>query len=436
MRSGNLLRSLIFSGISLFLLGPDLVLAGIHAAPVIIPAFKIREIASHPIKMYRVFRTNKDGTAEQIPFQIDEINQLTDYVLPYGPVNNASTGNGVFDRKDEISFMGNDVGELMPPTKWPVKKPPIIYELKISKREKTGAVYIGVYFSAPPPPSERNYVLFNLDQAEVTTSRFHYRFDKKNYLVVRGIDLKKKDGVAKPIINSSTFYLKADLKYFLTFEINHQEIESKLEAYNVGPVRAIVRVSFSYAMLKLNVDLGMYTEVSFFSNAVILPAVMYNPLDGGKSLNQGSGFYYGFNVVDNPSTISMESNMPNFQKTDILEFLSGKRSVDALYWVTANTPDYMIYMEISPSTQMRKIGNVPMLYREDISPEEFIKRDTPGAKPLGKSPVNLGMYFDLTRFDEGEHIVAFRLFFENIQDKERLAEFKEVTLWEFETKRL
>jgi hypothetical protein len=332
--------------------------------------------------------------------------------------------------------MGNDVGELTPPTKWGTKKPPILYELKISKGDKAGAVYVGVYFSTPPPLSDRNYVLFNLDQAEVTTSRFHYRFDKKNYLVVRGIDLKNKDGMTKPIINSSTFYLKADLKYFLTFEINHGDIDSKLEAYNVGPVRAIVRVSFSYAMLKLNIDLGMYTEVSFFSNAVILPAVMYNPLDGGKSLNQGSGFYYGFNVVDNPSSISMESNMPSFQKTDILDFLSGKRSVDPLYWVTANTPDYMMYMEIAPSQQMRKTGNVPMLYKEDIPTEELARREGPGAKALGKSPVNMAMYFDLTRFSEGEHLVAFRLFFENIQEKERLAEFKELTFWDFDTKRL
>jgi hypothetical protein len=424
-----------FIAVITFLVG-ELGLASVHSAPIVIPASRIREISGHPIAMYRVFRSNKNGTAEPIPFQIDEINQYTDYVLPFGPLTNAATGDHLFDHKDELSFMGNDVGEAMAPTKWPSKKPSILYELRMSNAGKEGAVYVGVYFSAPPPPSDRNYVMFDLNQAQVVTSRFQYRFDKDNYLVVRGIDLKKKDGSTKPIINSSTFYLKADLKYFLTFEINHGDIQSKLEAYNVGPVRAIVRVSFTYSMLRLKIDLGMYTEVSFFSNAVYLPAIMYNPLDGGKSLNQGSGFYYGFDVVDNPSSLGLETNMPQFQKSDIMDFLSGRRSVEPLYWVTANTPDFMLYMEIVPSPQMRKTGNVPMLYQENPSREDLSKRIGPGAKPLGQSPVNMAVNFDLTRFNEGEHIVAFRLLFENIQEKNRLDEFKQLGSWNYSTKRL
>ncbi len=436
MHARNLLWPQAFIAFALFATIASHAPAAIHSAPVIVPAFRIPAVASHPIAMYRIFKTTADGTAEPIPFQIDEINKLSDYVLPYGALNNGSTGNGIFDRKDELSFMGNDVGEPVQPTKWLVKKPPILYELKMSQEGKVGALYVGIYFSSPPPLSERNYVLFNLGQAEITTSRFHYRFDKNNYLVVRGVDLRTSDGLTKPLINSSTFYLKADLKYFLTFEINHNDMQSKLEAYNVGPVRAIVRVSFSYSLLRLNIDLGMYTEVSFFSNAVILPAIMYNPLDGSKSLNQGSGFYYGFNVANQPSLMNLSSNMPAYRKASIFEFLAGKKSVDPLYWVTADTPDYMIYMEIAPSQQMRKTGNVPMLYHEDVSAEEMAKRMKPGAKALGSSPVNLALHFDITRFNEGEHNVAFRLFFENIQDRSRLEEFKNLSYWDYETTRL
>ncbi|MEZ4743214.1 MAG: hypothetical protein R3B45_12345 [Bdellovibrionota bacterium] len=96
----------------------------------------------------------------------------------------------------------------------------------------------------------------------------------------------------------------------------------------------------------------------------------------------------------------------------------------------------MMYMEISPSTQMRKTGNVPMLYEETKDGRELINRKNDVAMPLGKSPVNLAMFFDLTRFVEGEHIVAFRLFFENIQDKDKLEEFKSLGSWIYKTERI
>ncbi|MEZ4743215.1 MAG: hypothetical protein R3B45_12350 [Bdellovibrionota bacterium] len=252
----NLLASIYLYPVNAF--------ADIHTAPVVIPAHKISRISGHPVSMYRLFRSNDKGEAVQIPFQIDEINEYTDYVLPNGPVNNANTSNGIFDNNDELSFMGDDVGVVKKPTSWKVKKPSITYELKISKSGIEGAVYVGIYFSSPPTISDKSYVVFDRNSAEIRTSRFRYQFDRKNYLVVRGVDLKKRDGSTKQIIKSSTFYMKADLKYFLTLEANHREIDSELEAYKSGPVRTIVRVSFSYSLMKLKFDLGMYTEVSFF----------------------------------------------------------------------------------------------------------------------------------------------------------------------------
>lgn len=386
--------------------------------------------------MYRLFKTNSKGEAEPIPFQIDELNQYADYVLPNGQLNNGKEGNGVFDLRDELSFMASDAGEVQKPQSWPFKKPSILYEIKISKDDKSGAVYVGIYFVSPPDLSDRSYVAFDTNNSEIKTSRFIYKFDKKNHLVVRGVDLQKPEGGIKPLIDSSTFYLKADLKYFLTFEVNHRDIESKLEAYKTGPIRTIVRVSFTYKMLRLNFDLGMYTEVSFFSNAVFLPAIMYNPLDGGKSLNQGSGFYYGFQMHDNPSGLNFETNMPNYETSSILDFLSGRKKVHPLYWASAYNEDYTIYFEVKPSQQMMQVGNVPMLYKETVDGKALGPRVKDKALPLGKSPVNLGLYFDLTRFDEGEHTVSFNLYFENSNDKEQLEVLKSLSYWNIESKRL
>ncbi len=424
----------------------------IHTAPVVMQGLKVKPVTHYPINMYRLFRTDEaSGKAVAIPFQIDEINEWGDYVLPEGGQVTAKTGNGIFDLQDELAFMGDDVGPVRQPTAWDGAKPSLVFEIKLSFRgvakgdkniagEQEGAVYLAVYFQNPPKLADKSYVIFNREQAEVVTSRYRYGFDQQNWLVARRVEMLKKGTEGKPefvpLLDSTTFYMKADLKYFLTVEANHRSINSALEAYKTGPVRSLVRISFHYTFLKLNFELGMYTEVSFFSNAVYLPAILYNPLDGKKSLNSGSGFYYGMALKDNPSAYKIDSNMPTYKKSGILDLFTGSNKAEPLYWITASGNDRMLYMEISPSKEMRSAGAVPMVYKEDKPGADIKDRSKEQPSPLGGSPVNMALYFDMTKFSEGEHIMAFRLFFENVNEEKRLTAFKQLSLWDIAATRL
>src|SRR5690606_10367537 len=180
----------------------------------------------------------------------------------------------------------------------------------------------------------------------------------------------------------------------------HRSINSELEAFKIGPIRSIVRVSFHYTFLKLNFELGMYTEISFFPNAVFLPAIMYNPLDGGKSLNSGSGFSYGMALRDNPNEFSVTSNMPPYKEAGFLDFFQTKPKTEDIYWIMASGKDRMLYMEISPSREMRQAGAIPMLYQENIAGTKISERGAQKPQPLGKSPVNMALHFDMTKFSE------------------------------------
>lgn len=418
---------------------------GIHTAPVVITGNKVKSVLHYQIAQYRLFRTGPNGEAIAIPYQIDEINEWGDYVLDQGSEITAKTGNGVFDLQDELVFMGDDVGPVKAPKKWPGQTPAGVFEIKLSYPEpkeglREGAVYLAIFFGTPPPPSEKKYVVFSRDTAEVVTSRYRYGFDQKNWLVSRRVEMRPYGATSidqfVPLLDSTTFYLKADMKYFLTMEVNHAAINSSLEAWKIGPVRTLVRISFHYSILKLNFELGMYTEISFFSNAVFLPAIMYNPIDGQKSLNRGSGFYYGISLRDNPSEYDIQSNMPPFKEAGVLDFLKTAEKTESMYWVTASGKDRMLYMEITPSKQMRDQGAIPMIYREEKAGAELANRQTGKAKPLGQSPVNLALYFDMTKFAQGEHIMAFRLFFENSKDPTRLSNFKTLARWEVQATRI
>lgn len=445
-------RLLIFLVCSFWVALPELE-AGIHRAPIIIPAKKLRDIADYPVKNYRLYKTDAKGVATPIPFQIDEVNKIGDYVMPEGPIPNAKTGDGVFSEADELSFMGDDVGEVSKPVSWPANRvPDSVYELKLSPPTgkeglKEGAVYIAVFNSNPPATSDAKYVVFSLGTGEVVTSRYRYRFDKKNYLVVNGVEMAGQPqqpgatpGAAPtppqnvPLIDSSTFYAKADLKYFLTVQVNHRSVNSRLEAFKTGPIRTIVRVTFVYTFLKLNFEVGMYTEVSFFSNSVILPAIIYNPLDGIKSLNKGSGFYYGFAMTDSPKKFQFETNMRPYQdivdaEANLFSFLKKDAAVESSYWASLIGEDRMMYIMLKPSTTMLEDKNVPYYYVSEKNGAELKGRDNNLLKPLLDAPVNFGLYFDLTKFREGEHFMSFQLFFENKKDYKILDVFKSLDRW-------
>jgi hypothetical protein len=421
--------------------------AAIHTAPIVVQGFKIGPATHYPIAMYRLFKTAPGGVAEVIPFQIDEINEWGDYVLPEGGKVTANTGNGIFDNQDEIAFMGDDVGLPQAPKTWPMGKPALIYEIRLeftggenTAGTQNGAVYLGIYFQNPPEPSDKRYVHFSRKTAEVTTGRYRYGFDQTNWLVARRVEMAKRDSGKtpefEPLLESTTFFMKADLKYFITVTANHDSINSELEAYKTGPIRTIVRVSFYYTFLKLNFELGMYTEISFFTNAVYLPAILYNPLDGRKSLNSGSGFYYGMALKQNPNEFTIDTNMPPYKEKGFLDFFSSSPDALDLYWVAAHGLDRMIYMEISPSKEMRKAGAIPMMYQEFIPGTDIQKRGHDGPNPLGKSPVNMALFFDMTKFSEGDHMMAFRLFFDNVNDPKRLTAFKTLSKWDISANRV
>ena len=212
-------------------------------------------------------------------------------------------------------------------------------------------------------------------------------------------------------------------------------VESTLEAYKTGPIRTIARVIFNYKFLKLNFDLGMYTEVSFFSNAVILPATIDNPFEGKKSLNKNSTFYYGMAIDDNPNDLAINTNVPPFEESGFLDLFKSKPKVESLYRLQAHSKDYMFLLQMTPSRQMKRSGNVPQVYIEKKSGKEVLTRPK-SAAPLGSSPVNMAMGFDLFGLDQGIHQVDLRLYVENRTSDKILKEFQELHQWKIKSKRM
>ena len=261
--------------------------------PIVLVANQLGPLQFFPIDSIRIFKSkemnNGKFEAIPIPFQIDEKDDYDDFILPEGKNQNQKNSNIYFDFHDELSFMAEDAGGSTPPDIWPKVKPSKVFEIKFQKKNEEFSVFAAIFASKKPPLSPKRYVNFDIQREEIVTSNYAYQFDNDNYLVIRGADIIKHKRKHKLILHS-TFFISANVKYFLTFNINQKDIQSELDAYKKGAVRTIARVNFNYEFLKLNFDLGMYTEVSFFDNTIILPATIENPIEGEKSLNKGSLF--------------------------------------------------------------------------------------------------------------------------------------------------
>ncbi len=425
------LRFLI-SAVSAAVIGavPSFAASTTHSAPVVIPASKLKELQFAPLQTIFLFASDAQGIASIIPFQIDEKDKYSDFILDQGRLPNQSASNKVFDHDDELSFMGEDMGPVLPPKKWPGTKPSRVVEIKESLGTRSGAVYAAIFERDPPALSPRHYVSFNLAKAEVVTGKYSYRFNHDNYLVVRDVAINERT-TPYPLLDSSTFYLRADFKFFVSISVNQSAIKSSLEAYKTGPIRAITRVNFDYNILTLKLDLGMYTEVSFFANSVLLPAIVENPLNSKKILNRGSLFYYGFSLVENPGTLGVNANMPPYQQGDdpFGKITDAFVKADGRYWVSAGQQHFMFFLEMITSPEMREDKNIPTFFTENASGKDIASRPS-NAAPLGRSPVNVALAMSLANLREGVHKMFLRLFIENHYDQATLQSFSTLDQWQ------
>ena len=416
---------------------PPTQLQGIHTTPVILSAYAHYSFAGFPLESFRLIRNYK-GVAQVIPFQIDEKNLYEDFVMEHHLGSEKeefpAQGNGLFDGNDELSFMGSDTGSTAIPTTWNFAKPSYLFRVDAfpgAKEEEKGSVFVAIYIDPKtrPPLSQRRYVHFDIKKSKIETSHFHYAFDPNNYLTIREVELITHDKTPKKLIQSSSFYLKADLKYFLTIRVGHQDITSELKAYKIGPIRVLVKVAFLYTFLKLNFEMGMYTEVSFFSNMVTLPTIMHNPLEGRKNLNQGSGFYYGFGMPYDLALLGVETNMQSYKKSRSL--FKSRPPVASLYHLSLGDQEFLMQVSIKPSKQMRKKGQSLLHYLETGNPLPIMQRDWERPLPLGEAPVNLGVYLELSDFSEGEHVIDFNLIFENDTSEAIKSSLKNLPNWRY-----
>ena len=86
---------------------------------------------------------------------------------------------------------------------------------------------------------------------------------------------------------------------------------------------------------------------------------------------------------------------------------------------------------MTPSREMMEQNNIPYLYRNDLPYSKIREIDNAIPHDLSEPPVNIALFFDLTRFIKGEHLMSFQLFIDNKVQPENLETYKTLGQWHY-----
>lgn len=219
------------------------------AEPVVINGSMVPALVGTPIADLRM--VNYQGIA--IPFQVDEITPGGEYVCPQGEMPNADSGNGRFDRQDEIVFLWEDAmayqtisGPGVPSCTSCVSK-----RITITKGNETR--YFWVSNNRKLPVSSVKYLSYDHERQYLKTPYYYAQFGRNRFHFIRAGVMDFETGRYCNLTNELrvVIALKA-LWGLLPITYTEENIICSVKRYKAGPLR-IIRCGDFY----LKVGLGI-----------------------------------------------------------------------------------------------------------------------------------------------------------------------------------
>jgi hypothetical protein len=252
--------------------------------PVITEGKLVKDLADQPLSQLRLY-AYRNGEFAPIRFQIDEMTEGGDWILPEGPRPNSSLSNGKLDVWDKIVFMADDTGDRISKDAWPKAyakgaEIEVIDPLTGGK----GWCYI-IAFTANPPDKAAlpDYVQYDYASEIVRTEYFgcEYVITKKG---LHTTFYKRLWGEKKIGASGESFVdrLKIRIKTKALFgsvavQLNEDQMKSDVLAYKRGPVR-VIRRGEQYVLLPAGLKAARaVADVVLYRNISTVPMVLNIP---------------------------------------------------------------------------------------------------------------------------------------------------------------
>ncbi len=253
---------------------------------VIVRGSDLKENLNKSIPLMRLYAV-KDGKMQPAPFQIDEITDNEDWVLPYkSPYISKKMSDkaklikddppDVMDENDELVFMITDIGDKAEPAVWPSGW---LCADEITLTDPLtgdrGWVYL-FSFAGPRALSPVDYVEYRLPEDKndrMLSTNYTIGFSHEVPITHDYLDFR--DGIN--LLDRMRMRLYLRFFYFVKFDRNENDFDSTVWQYKDGPIRAVRMVRSSVRLIRNIQSPSMSNETLYYRNACVMPVRLGMP---------------------------------------------------------------------------------------------------------------------------------------------------------------
>ncbi len=252
--------------------------------PVVIKAESLpKDLLGSLISNLRLY-AYQDGKFEPILFQIDEMTEEGDWVLPEGKKNNANLGNGILDPQDVLLFMVSDTGDRAEKEKW-LKGFTNGIEIEVVDPLTGGKGWCYLlHFPTDPPPlsSQPPYVQYDYEHESIRSDYF-----QSQYIITKDglhstyykyeIVPASAGGCGKNYVDRLKIRPRYKIRFLPTIRLNEESLSSDVLAYKRGPIRVVRRVE-QWVGFFFNMKLmRTFSDVYQYRNTTTVPVTVHIP---------------------------------------------------------------------------------------------------------------------------------------------------------------
>lgn len=235
-----------------------------------LPGSKLKTCLGRPIAAMSLIAC-RGGAVEAIPFQIDEINEEGDWVLPHSLRGKASktktkANPGIIAANDQIAFMAREAGSRIPRSALPggvARSDEICLHDPVNGAK--GWVYLCEFAGSAPPRSPVRYVQYNCEGEKITGKTYSAQITPD--LPISPSDVRFKGG--PNMFDRIKIRIKTKVMG-IPINLTESNFVSRDVQYKAGPVRIIRRTCSSIVLYKFfRTDYASVENIYYDSYAVV-----------------------------------------------------------------------------------------------------------------------------------------------------------------------
>ena len=225
-----------------------------------------------------------DGKVEPIPFQVDEINEEGEWVLPQFPPYLEKTSykvdkdddDGHLDENDELVFMIKDAGDRIIESEYPEGTQEVDEIVLVDQVDDSRAWVYLCSFSSAPPLSDKDYANYVFPDNQVVTTNYRLGFSLDLPISWDHLSFRGEPNMVDRL------KVRISVKMMgMTFDWDESQIFSNVSAYKDGPVRVVRRVRSGIRLNRILKTPSIGSETIYYENAIIIPFRLRIPINTG-----------------------------------------------------------------------------------------------------------------------------------------------------------